>query len=130
MKLNYDCMRDVLLYLEEHLEITPELDIPSISIGKIQNNLEYPIEEIANVAIILTEGGFIISSFKNTCHIHVLLISRITYSGYQLIETIRPQTVWKKIKSTLMPIGSFSISLILQVGSEIITSFIAKKTDL
>jgi hypothetical protein len=124
MKLNPECIRDILLYLEEHLIITNELEMKSIPIQKIQQDLDhYLIGEIANTLLVLTEGNFILSSYKYASNnIYILHVYRITYSGYQLIETIRPKKVWDKVKSILLPIGSFSIDTILQIGTEIIKS--------
>lgn len=87
-------MRDILLFLEEHLTITPELEISEIDIFELIEALDYPSGEIANTLLALDDAGFIDSdcSYASDC-ISDLIVSRITYSGYQFLETIRSETV-------------------------------------
>lgn len=117
MKLRPECMRDILLYLEEHLTITSELEISEIDIFELMESLDYPSGEIANTLLALDEAGFIDSDccYASNC-IDDLIISRITYSGYQFLETIRPETVWHKIQSALTTIGSASLPIIQELG--------------
>lgn len=97
MKLNPDCMRDILFYLEEHLSISEELEFEEISMYALAQHLDYPIQELANTLVILTEAGYIISIRNdNDDRIADLDVYRITYDGYQFIETIRPEPVWAK----------------------------------
>ncbi len=97
MKFNPDCMRDILLYLEENLTLSPDLEIQFISVQDLSKNLPYPIQEIANMVLVLDDAEFIDASrFDAGNQICELLVLRITYSGYQLIESIRPQPVWEK----------------------------------
>lgn len=53
MKLNKDCVRDVLLYLEEHLGYDDRLDASSIKIEP------YTYEEILYTISLLSEAGYI-----------------------------------------------------------------------
>ena len=125
MKFNPDCMRDTLLYLEENLTLSQDLEIQFISVQDLSKNLPYPIQEIANMVLVLDDAEFIDASrFDAGNQICELLVLRITYSGYQLIESIRPQPVWKKIKSIGQNIGSFSTSVILQIASGVLTPMV------
>lgn len=125
MKLNPDCMRDILFYLEEHLSISEELEFEEISMYDLAQHLDYPIQEIANTLVILDEAGYIISVRNdNDDRIADLDVYRITYDGYQFIETIRPEPVWEKVKSTGKHIGSFSIDVITRVATTVLTSMI------
>lgn len=125
MKLNPDCMRDILFYLEEYLSISEELEFEEISMYDLAQHLDYPIQEIANTLVILDETGYIISVRNdNDDRIADLNVYRITYDGYQFIETIRPEPVWEKVKSTGKHIGSFSIDVITRVATTVLTSMI------
>lgn len=125
MKLNPDCMRDILFYLEEYLSISEELEFEEISMYDLAQHLDYPIQEIANTLVILDEAGYIISIRNdNDDRIADLDVYRITYDGYQFIETIRPEPVWEKVKSTGKHIGSFSIDVITRVATTVLTSMI------
>lgn len=125
MKFNPDCMRSVLLYLENNLSISSDLEIHPITIQELRENLSYSIQEIANMVLILDEGKFIsASSFGADNQISELIIYRITYEGYQLIESVRSDLVWKKVKSIGKNVGSFSISVISQIASGVLVSLI------
>lgn len=125
MKLNPDCMRDILFYLEEYLSISEELEFEEISMYDLAQHLDYPIQEIANTLVILDETGYIISVRNdNDDRIADLDVYRITYDSYQFIETIRPEPVWEKVKSTGKHIGSFSIDVITRVATTVLTSMI------
>ena len=77
------------------------------------------------MVLVLDDAEFIDASrFDAGNQICELLVLRITYSGYQLIESIRPQPVWKKIKSIGQNIGSFSTSVILQIASGVLTPMV------
>ena len=106
MKLNPDCMRDILFYLEEHLSISEELEFKEVSMYDLAQHLDYPIQEIANTLIILDEADTILSVRNdNDDHIADLeCLNRITYDGYQFIETIRPEPVWAKVQLLLVNI--------------------------
>ncbi len=125
MKLNPDCMRDILFYLEEHLTISEDLEFERISMYDLAQHFDYSIQEILNTLIVLDEAGYIIT-FRDdgSNRVTELGVYRITYDGYQFIETIRPESVWKKVKSTGKHIGSFSIDVITQVATNVLTSMI------
>lgn len=125
MKFNPDCMRDILFYLEENLTFSDDLDPKYVSIQGLSENLPYTIQEIANMILIMDDAGFISASkFVSNNKIQELIVNRITYDGYQIIESIRPQTVWKKVKSVGRNVGSFSISVISQIASGVLTPMV------
>lgn len=126
MKYNLDCARDVLFLLEEKLTISPDLEIGFLSLQDIATHLnKYEINEIANTLIVLNEADFIHAEilYASDC-IDELLVSRITYDGYQFIESIRPETVWQKVKTVGSTVGSFSTNTISQIAVSVITSLI------
>lgn len=126
MKFNPDCMRDLLLYLEENLTLSSDLEFQFVSIQNLEKNLPYAIQEIANMVLVLDDAGFIHATrFITDNHVDELVVFRITYSGYQLIESIRPQPVWRKVKSIGQNIGSFSISVISQIASGVLTPMVS-----
>ena len=128
MKLNPDCIRDILFYLEENLQITPDLEFEEISLFNLPQYLDYSIQELANALLVLREAGFIetMIDFGNN-QITLLDVYRITYDGYQFIESIRPEPVWSKVKSVGKNVGSFSISTITQIATGVITSLITNQ---
>lgn len=132
MKFNLDCARDILFLLENKLTISSDLEIELLSLGDIMPNLkEYDPGEIVNTLLVLEEADFIIADavYGNGC-ISELIVSRITYDGYQFIENIRPESVWSTIKSISSKIGSFSIDTASQIAVGVLTSLINDQLNL
>ena len=122
MKLNPNCIRDILLYLEEHLVISPELEYQEVDSYQLAEHLEYAIQEIVNTLLVLRDANFIILSVDDS--LSNIDVYRITYNGYQFIESIRPKSVWDKTLSVSRRIGSFSLDLISQVAHETLSAMI------
>ena len=119
MKLNQDCVRDLLLYLEENLILNDFLSIENISLK------DYSTEELLYTADKLYEAGYINCSKKiydNTDLI--ILISSITYTGHQFLDNIRDEKVFAKTKSILSGLKSVSIEIISETASKVITNII------
>lgn len=126
MKFNPDCARDILFLLEEKLTISTDLEICYLCLEEIAPNLnQYNAAEIANTLIVLNEAGFIVAEaiFAGDC-IEDILVSRITFNGYQFIESIRPEPVWNKVKNIGSKVGSFSVNAISQIAASTITALI------
>lgn len=127
MKLNIDCIRDVLIFLEENLEINDDLEIKFQNLHAICNGLEgkYEKPEIAYTLLQLKEGGYIqAQSFMGNGIISNIIVSSITYEGHQFIESIRSETVFEEVKIRLGKIGVFALNIIQKVAIDYITSLI------
>lgn len=127
MKLNIDCIRDVLIFLEENLEINDDLEIKSQNLHTICNALEgkYEKPEIAYTLLKLKEGGYIqAQKFMGNGIISNIIVSSITYEGHQFIESIRSETVFEEVKNRLGKIGVFALNIIQKVAIDYITSLI------
>ncbi len=122
MKLNVDCMRDILLTMESYGygEIS---DIDTLH-DALPN---YTEEEISYACLKMDEAGFIdilsadmMGSFIPT----VVQVTDITYEGHQFLENIRQQNIWNKTKETAKKLGSFSISALQAISQQIILNMI------
>lgn len=109
MKLNPDCIRDVLLYLEENLSYNHErkdsLEHNSISMRKIaeylHNQKGYEIDDINYSIEKLLEIMYIIPDNELRGRNHSILscsILDISWNGHQFLNTIRPKTIWDATK--------------------------------
>lgn len=58
MKLNPECIRDIMFYLEENLTMNSDLEINEISVFDLPEKLNYSIEEIANTLLVLDDAEF------------------------------------------------------------------------
>lgn len=133
MRLNYDCVRDVLLKLEELLTIKYDENLNSFNrsmtdIHQLYDNLsgaKYTIEDVLYTIKILDEAGFILASMDyGDGHIVDCIIVDITYEGTEFINKIRPKDVWSKLKSGFAKVGAFSLPVISDVANSLLTSLV------
>lgn len=133
MKLDKDCIRLVLLYVEGHCvyktnkfgdktmhnvnlyELTHAEEFSGIS----ENDIRYTI-------IKLLEGGYIKGTLipKNSgLNFDIVNISQLTLRGHDLLDNIRPEQVWSKTKNILQKVGDFSLGIMSQVAGETMAAY-------
>ena len=125
MKLNYDCIRDIMLYLEENLELNNIVYLENIKIDYSDNDIKYSIlklEEIDYIKarIIKADGVAILDA----------IIFDITFYGHEFLNTVRPKTVWENTKEISTKIGVNTLSSLTQIASQIVTQLISKQMGL
>ncbi|MCI1958159.1 MAG: DUF2513 domain-containing protein [Clostridia bacterium] len=124
MKLDLECIRDVLLKLED-------LDYENRSnVEMLHAQLpQYTENQISYTCIKLSEAGFIRADVLNIMgHVNpqVGKIYDITYNGHQFIENIRSENVWVKTKNIASNVGSASLNAISLIASNIISDLIKR----
>lgn len=126
MKLNIDCMRDILLIVEDAPFLKP------VFIDTIHNNLTDYENDVIDYAILkLVEADYItavISHHDFGFKIHK--INDITFSGHQFIAEISSNTIWNSVKSISTKVGAGSIHAISQIATGVITSIIKAQLNL
>ena len=122
MKLNPDCIRDVLLTAEEKCGYNKPWIYYS---DGCQPTLlsRYPPDEIC-YHIIQCSKSELIDGLKRYDGGNSILINDLTPQGHEFIANIRSDTNWNKTKSILKNIGSESLDTMKQVASGVITSLI------
>lgn len=125
LKLNHECIRDLLLYIEENLTYNDELEINKISL----NN--YSLEELLYTTEKLVEADYL------TCYTieiddeySILLVQSITYKGHHFLDTVRDNKVWSKTKNILSFLKSVSIEITSETASKVINHLIDKNFNL
>lgn len=129
MKLDYDCIRCLLLALEEELQIDDDLEsnfIELSSIMKSERLKKFSKSTVAYASMRLEEADLIdaniIFADDRICDIYYL---SITYSGHQLLDSIRSPKVWTIIKDRFIKSGvSLTIDAILSVAPKVIQSLL------
>ncbi|WP_252225207.1 MULTISPECIES: DUF2513 domain-containing protein [unclassified Clostridium] len=114
MKLNNDCIRDVLLYLEETLDYDVFVYIEDIK-NKIK---EYDEKELKYTIDKLNDGGLIIGTCDS--YNNIMDIDKITFKGHQYLDNIRDNRIWKLIKKETNSLKSVSIEIISEIAKSII----------
>ena len=128
LKLNHDCVRGLLLALEEKL-ITDDNGIPQgltlYNLMKSEPMSKYPQNEVVYTTQRLVEAGFIAANLKYTGDgLYVSFYKHITYSGHQHLDNIRDSRVWESVKKGLSKAGgSAGFSLIGKLAEIVILRF-------
>lgn len=112
MKLNLDTIRTLLLYLEENLTVSED-GFEEIDYTQISEDTNIAIPETINTLVVLDEAGFIQTNYEyGNDSFDELSVSRITYDGYQFLESVRPEPIFKKVLNLSKTIGMTNLPLI------------------
>ena len=124
MKLNYDCVRSVLLTVEKSKTIDEELNLNPLAVETIFEQLpKYEDSEILYTIEKLKEAGYINAALHFAAgHFIDGAVSSITYSGHEYLDNIRESEVWRKVKTMLKNAGAITLPLISQAAQMLIGS--------
>lgn len=113
MKLIHECVRDIMLDLEENLTLNGSIDS-----NKLESRLSsYSHSDIYYNCQKLKKAGYIkVEFFLDSSY----CVTNITYNGHLFLDTIRDDGIWKKIKSKTSKLASVSLPILQQVGTELI----------
>lgn len=117
MKLNPDCVRDILLTVEEKtgyknpLYICKDEPFPLYMSKYDFETLAYHINQCYLANLLIKGTGQLGVQFS---------IGDLTPYGHEFIANIRKDTNWNKVKETTAKIGSNSLNIITQIASSVI----------
>ena len=114
MKLNYDCVRSVLLNGEKSKTIDEELKLNTLAVATIfEPDPKDEDSEILYTIDKLKEAGYINAVLQFAAgHFIDGTVSSITYSGHEYLDNIREPEVWRKVKTMLKNAGATTLPLI------------------
>ena len=124
MKLNHECVRDLLLYLEDNLKLDEVIDVRSISLKKHNE------DDVRYSALKLYEIGFLDAEIMVADGETEVFISSITWEGHKFLDNVRDPVVWQKTKSVAGTLVSVSIGMMENIASQVITNIISKQLGL
>ena len=110
MKRDLDVIRAILLALEEQEDMR----------GINAKHVEAHSPDVVNYnAALLIEAGFVDGAVSKTIgrtqpppvHAH-----RLTWSGHELLDALRPETVFEQTKSAMQKVGSFTFGTLRKVA--------------
>lgn len=129
MKINEECIRDVLGYIIENIDYKKEnnkMHIVEVSLLKLYNDKllssKYEEKDIMYSVLKLLEIQFIKVSdiFPiNKSVIERCAICEVTYSGHKFYATIQPEPIWEKTKSIIARIGNHTLDFIENVAHDV-----------
>ena len=132
MKLNPDCIRDVMIALESETGIEcidgkyffSGLTANSF-LGKSSIKGKHSRQDVIYSLLQLAESGYIFMDYKiNLYELEIRRILYITPKGHDFLSNIREDSAWKKIKGISGKISSVSISALVQIASSVMDDFI------
>lgn len=120
MRLNHDCVRALLLYLEDHLDVYDELYVKTIDLPK------YSIDDVIYTAKKLKEAGYITYTSLSADDETEIYITGITWEGHTFLDSIRDNEVWRKTKGFIAKFASVSLSFTADVASQVIATMLSQ----
>ena len=131
MKLNPDCIRDVLLYLEENLEVKDGHKFTEITLNQLQEALpKYQKEDVFYSVYNLHQIRFIDGRISDVNNMKMFFcdINNITWNGHQFLNTIRPTTVWEATKTGASKLGIMSMHALSTIAMKVSEAVITNPT--
>lgn len=118
MRLNLDCVRDIMLTLEEKLILTEDGDIEQLTVEEIcsfEKLSSYQSTEVIYIIKLLYDSSMLKPGKRyvsDTCN----RVADITSQGYKFIDSIKSQNKWDKIKSYAKPLGELTIKALFELA--------------
>ena len=129
VKLDLDCVRDVLLYVEANQRFDSSQILKRISLNELANGLPcYDLDAVLYTCQKLGEGGYLVyyDSYASDS-LYDAGVAEITFAGHEFLETIRPEDVYKRTKSIVSKTGSFALDFVKVVASKVLAEVINAK---
>lgn len=121
MKLNPDCIRDILFVVENNA--TYSNDVSEETIFK-ELDSKYPREEILYHVRQCEHSGL----FLQVVHYFGgFSIQDLSPYRHQFINDIRQDNNWSKTKEIAKSVGSFSLDVLKDISSQVITNLISNQ---
>lgn len=119
MKLNHECVRDMLLTIEEEATLVGVLhDDLLFSVPRLS---KYEEDDLYYTFLKLKEAGFINGDIMILPDYRTALVKNLSYEGHAFLDNVRDDTIWNKAKERVgSSVTSVSISVIGQVAGSII----------
>ena len=121
LKLNQDCLRDLMLELEDKLFINTHIYTDEFRTLEIFN--KYSDEDVYYSMKQLIKMGLIDGATKNqaaTVQPYYIDVYDIEPKGHEFLNNVRDENVWKETKKRISKFASVSIPVLQQVSTAVI----------
>lgn len=131
MKLNYECMRDVLIFLEENLTLNcadDGMEYEEMSGEDVCNGLPaYSKEDVYYSLEMLSQGGYInADDLYGDDQLLVCSVLSLNLDGHEFLAQIRDSENWSNVKKVTSAIRNFSLSAISSAAEGVASALISK----
>ena len=137
MKLNPDCVRAVMLCVEEHTGIEQNCyfihyvsDDITLLIGggnigspadyQIDLEKKYDNDEIFQAVKNCSDSGFFVLGITDSAN--RIMVKDLTPAGHNFVENIRTDKNWKKIQQLVLKAGALSAGAIADIATNVVLS--------
>lgn len=127
MKLNPDCVRDILLVIESLPDLKHFYRFDKETIPELFPN--YSFEEVMYHTRQCEFSGFLHNA-SATLNYESYTVCDLTPKGHQFLADIRSDTVWSNVKEVSQKVGSNSLSALSQIATGVITQLIKSQLGL
>lgn len=123
MRLNPDCIRDILLEIESFSKYGEMYvyDPNHLPDGSFLTN--YDSDVVMYHIRQCSQCGYLFNT--NWTHFEYVGVEDLTPSGHEFLANIREDTTWNKVKDASIKIGATSLSSLAQIASNVISAIIA-----
>lgn len=122
MRLNPDCIRDILLYVEENSTFTNAICINRQNPPKEFH--EYSYDELLYHISQCSQSGFL-NGFSSYDNGDTVLIGDLTPKAHEFLANIRNNEIWSKVKSTAKQVGVDSLKALMSIAVQIASQVIS-----
>ncbi len=139
MRLNMDCVRDILLCVEDNtglrkhclfVDISPFANDVRRALGDDPSDIEVPtyelpmLDQYGNDTLIYhveycIKGALLEQREPLSGEAGMITIKDLTVKGHELLGNIREKTAWEKVKSVLSQAGVFGLDAMFSVASDL-----------
>lgn len=120
MKLNHDCVRECMLYLEENLDMKSRINLVGVHLKG------YSDDDVLYSFIKLSEAGFINGKPQPAGNnpAYIFITTSITYEGHKFIDSVRDDKVWSATKKISSKVASVSINILTDIATNVLTKML------
>ena len=120
MKLNHDCIRKLLVYLEENLEVKANGLPEGLKLSHIEDDdlSEFTQEDIYYSARKLVEAKYIEVVSKEAAP-RAMIIKEISWNGHDYLDSIRDPKVWNEIKNRTQDLSGIALEVVKSLAIDI-----------
>ena len=124
MKLNYDCVRSILLEVEKRPRFDDDMKVILIPVDEIYSELEkYSPQEIVYCLEAMKDSGLLIVDIHSSGDaVTGGVITRITHKGHEFLDSVRDLKFWGQLKKILTKVGAITVDIIIETAKALAIS--------
>ncbi|NPC90989.1 DUF2513 domain-containing protein [Bacillus sp. WMMC1349] len=117
MKLDHDCVREILLELEEKLTLNDQLNTSEVR--ELQTVQKFGEETSFYAILKLIDANFIEGkAIRSDDSLSGLILGHLTWDGHVFLDNIRETSIWEATKEKTKGLASISVSLMAGIAQD------------